>query len=153
MTLKGRPVDIYRVESREYLLSCLVSSPMLHAYQQYLTEERASLVDAALIRHLEHLRQALQRLMLEGLSACSGSHLGDIDQVLTDIFAVATWNGWQVPVLPPTLHTLPEPRPACGLLASGEVGSGAHVWFHANHIFLSRDREIDRIADTGHWRP
>lgn len=141
----------YRVDPN-VLVQAITAESVLLPYMQTLEEERSSIVDRELVGHLGRLQRVLARVMTAGLEVAAADDQEGADCLLTDILAVATWNGWHLPVeeLDASGYGVPEGRPT-GFLGTGATGSGASVWVEGDHVVLARNRNASTEADEAHW--
>ena len=75
---------------------------------------------------------------------------GAADELLTDLFAVATWRSWPLPLEMIGERDLPVDDLPRGLLGQDAGTDGAKLWLLDDEtLALSRDREADDVADMG----
>lgn len=124
------------------LVEALASEPILRLYLASQEAELPSLADRGLSAHLRRLNGLAAQAMVVGITTLAKRDAAHADALLSDVLAVATWHGWELP-----LQALGEddvdidglPR---GLLGADPGREGASVWVvdHAT-VALARNRE------------
>jgi hypothetical protein len=152
-------MQIHRLRVDPAALVAALSGPeLLAAWMLQASEEPAGLADAALLRHLAKLRQVAARVQVAGLDHVAVEDHAGVDQLLTDILALALWHGWALPVVDLGTHDGPRPSGPTGILGSNQLGSGAGVWLeHLSDgqaiVSFSPCREAGEDADMEpHWK-
>jgi len=136
------------------LLAALTQETMLVRYQECLAAEIPSLAEQTLIRHLRRLTGYASQVLSSGFETLARNDIQAADELLSDIFAVATFHGWDLP-----LESLGEsdqelddlPR---GLLGADRDPDSARIWLlDGATVALSRARTVtDKVDMTGHNR-
>ncbi|TVR43098.1 MAG: hypothetical protein EA402_10240 [Planctomycetota bacterium] len=136
----------------EALIAQLASESCLQAYIQVSTEELAGVVEPSLMRHLRQMQDCLQQIMGGGFEVAVASNRQGMDLLLTELLALGTWHGWELPLQAAAVRDLPQPAPASGLLGTDAQGEGARCWLQGELVWLSRCREVTDQADMSqHW--
>jgi len=136
------------------LLAALTEEAMLVRYQDYLAQEIPSLAEQTLIRHLRRLSGYASQVLSSGFETVARNDLPAVDELLSDVFAVATFLGWDLPMesLGDSDQDLTDlPR---GLLGADRNADSARVWLlDGATVALSRARTVSDTVDmTGHNR-
>jgi hypothetical protein len=124
------------------LIETLTSEPILRQYIAAYEAEIPSLADRTLGAHVRRLNGLAVEAMTIGFTTLAKRDAAHADALLSDLFAVATWHGWELP-----LTVLGEMDVAVDGLPRGLLGvdpgrEGAGVWVidHAT-VALARNRE------------
>ncbi len=129
------------------LLSALTDVDMVVRWQQAVGDERPCLADRPLLIHLKRLEATAARMLASGFEACARQDRAAVDALLTDLFAVATWHGWELPVQPLEAQDLILADLPRGLLGA-DISDGAGLWLiDGSTIALARDRQASDQAD------
>lgn len=133
------------------LIEALAAPEMLARYLAAQEAELPAIADRPLLAHLRRLNQAAARMMGHGVTLCARQDPALTDALLTDLFAVATWNGWDLPVERLGIQEVDVAAAGRGLLGSDPGREGAGLWVvdHAQ-VALARERES---ADDAEWHP
>lgn len=129
------------------LLTALTDAALVLRWQQAVGDEQPSLADRPLLAHLKRLNATATRLLAMGFDSAARQDRQAVDALLTDLFAVATWHGWELPVQPAgeqeqTVDDLPR-----GLLGA-DTAEGAGLWIiDATTVALARQRQASDEAD------
>lgn len=130
------------------LLTALTDEAFIARYQQALGDELPSLADRALVRFLRKQSTLANRALSEGFDRLAEQDTVAADGLLTDLFAVATWHGWDLPIESLGERDLPVEELPRGLLGADTATDGAKLWvIDQETIALSRDREADDVPD------
>jgi hypothetical protein len=139
----------YRIDPPS-LLAALAEPELLARYQQALGDELPSLADRALVRYLRKLTTLASRALAEGFDRVAEDDRIAADALLTDLFAVATYRGWPLPIEPLGERDLPVEALPRGMLGADAATDGAKLWLIDDEtLALARDREADEVADMG----
>jgi hypothetical protein len=137
----------YRVDQPS-LIAELTDEAILQRYQSYLGDELPSLADRGLVRFIRKQSTVVSRVLAEGFDRVAEQDVAAADALLTDIFAVATYFQWRIPLEPLGERDLPLDDLPRGLLSADTSSDGAKLWvIDEDTIALSRDREADDVAD------
>jgi hypothetical protein len=136
----------YRCDPAQ-LIAALTEPELLARYQEAVAAEVPSLADNALLGHLRRLLRWAAQAQTGGFAALARVQPAEADALLSDVFAVATWQGWPLPIqlLESGLAEVAGlPR---GLLGQDPGGEGASVWVldHAT-VLLARARSAGTQA-------
>jgi len=136
------------------LLAALTEEAMLVRYQEFLSQEIPSLAEQTLIRHLRRLSGYASQVLSSGFETLARNDIQAADELLSDVFAVATFRGWDLPLesLGDSEQNLDDlPR---GLLGADRNADSARVWLlDGATVALSRARAVsDKVDMTGHNR-
>lgn len=130
------------------LLAALTDAALVARWQQAVGEEQPSLADRPLLAHLKRLNQAAARLMTMGFDTLARQDRVTADALLTDLFAVATWHGWELPVVQVGDQELDVADLPRGFLGA-DTAEGAGLWLiEAGTVALARQRQA---ADEADW--
>ena len=142
----------YRIDPPS-LVSALTEVPFLARYQEQSATEVKSLADRALLRHLKRMSTLASRAMSEGFENLARQDLEGADALLTEVFAVATWHGWDLPIEVLGEQDLPVEELPRGLLAADQTPDNARLWlWDGRTLALSRDRASGNEADLEHHK-
>jgi hypothetical protein len=137
------------------LINALSAGELLQRFIDQLTDELPRCGDADLLRHMRWLLVQARMLQAEGLEHRAALDRAALDALLCDLFAVATWLGWPLPVSRDGDCELPlEPLPR-GLLGADDCAQGVLVFQLPDDggFALCRHRRADRVGDLSeHWR-
>ena len=126
------------------LLTALTDEALIAKYQSTIGDEIPSLADRALIRFLRKQITLANRALSEGFDRLAEQDTAAADELLTDLFAVATWHGWELPIESLGERDLPVEEIPRGLLGADTASDGAKLWVIDHEtIALSRDRVAD----------
>jgi hypothetical protein len=133
------------------LVAALTASELLARYQAAAAAELESLADQAQVRHVRRM-VGLAAAAQGGFDRVARRDPAAADALLTELFTVASWHGWELPVTalePAEVDVDDLPR---GLLGA-DPGNGAGLWqLDATTIGLARSLTADATADHGHWQ-
>ncbi len=139
----------YRIDPPS-LLAALSDEAFIARYQSSLADELPGLADRALVRHLRRLSTSASRAVTSGFDHLAEADPSAADELLTDLFAVATWRSWPLPLEVIGERDLPVEDLPRGLLGQDVGTDGAKLWLLDDEtLALSRDREADDVADMG----
>lgn len=134
------------------LLAALAAPELLDRYLAQLAAELPALADRALVRHLRQLAALAAEARAEGLERLAARDQHAADALLTDLFAVATWHGWELPLEALGERELPVEGLPRGLLGADRAADGAHLWVvDEDTVALARCREP--AAEVADQRP
>ncbi len=129
------------------LLTALTDEALIAKYQSTIGDEIPSLADRALIRFLRKQITLATRALSEGFDRLAEQDTAAADELLTDLFAVATWHGWELPIESLGERDLPVEEIPRGLLGADTASDGAKLWVIDHEtIALSRDRIADEAV-------
>ena len=129
------------------LLTALTDEALIAKYQSAIGDEIPSLADRALIRFLRKQITLATRALSEGFDRLAEQDTAAADELLTDLFAVATWHGWELPIESLGERDLPVEEIPRGLLGADTASDGAKLWVIDHEtIALSRDRVADEAV-------
>ncbi len=130
------------------LLTALTDEAFIAKYQGAIGDELPGLADRAMVRFLRKQNTLASRALSEGFDRLAEQDTTAADGLLTDLFAVATWNGWPLPIESLGERELPVEEIPRGLLGADTAIDGAKLWVIDHEtIALSRDREADNVPD------
>ena len=129
------------------LLTALTDEALMAKYQSTIGDEIPSLADRALISFLRKQVTLATRALSEGFDRLAEQDTAAADELLTDLFAVATWHGWELPIESLGERDLPVEEIPRGLLGADTSSDGAKLWVIDHEtIALSRDRVADEAV-------
>lgn len=129
------------------LLTALTDEALIAKYQSTIGDEIPSLADRALIRFLRKQITLATRALSQGFDRLAEQDTAAADELLTDLFAVATWHGWELPIESLGERDLPVEEIPRGLLGADTASDGAKLWVIDHEtIALSRDRIADEAV-------
>ena len=129
------------------LLTALTDEAFIAKYQSTIGDEIPSLADRALIRFLRKQITLATRALSEGFDRLAEQDTAAADELLTDLFAVGTWHGWELPIESLGERDLPVEEIPRGLLGADTASDGAKLWVIDHEtIALSRDRIADEAV-------
>ena len=129
------------------LLTALTDEAFIAKYQSTIGDEIPSLADRALIRFLRKQITLATRALSEGFDRLAEQDTAAADELLTDLFAVGTWHGWELPIESLGERDLPVEEIPRGLLGADTASDGAKLWVIDHEtIALSRDRVADEAV-------
>ncbi|MCK6488509.1 MAG: hypothetical protein L6R48_09305 [Planctomycetes bacterium] len=136
------------------LVAALSAPALLARYQGELAEERAISAERSLAEHLQRMSRLAGQAVAEGFEVLARDDRAGADLLLTDLFAVATWRGWELPVEALGGQELDAAGLVAGLLASGTVAEGAALYhLDAGTLALVRGRAAaGEVLREGHPR-
>ena len=139
----------YRVHLPE-LLASLTDPESLAKYQGTIGDEIPSIADRAMIRHLRRMSTFASRALADGFDALAQADVAGADELLSDMFAVATYHGWALPAESLGELDLPVEELPRGMLGADRSVDSARVWMvDQRTIALSRSREAGETAEMG----
>jgi hypothetical protein len=144
--------EVYRTDPPT-LLGALTEPEMLARYQQAVIDELGSLADRPLIGHLRRTSTCAARVAVEGFEAVARDDLAAADELLSDVLAVATWRGWELPLEPQGSRELALEDLPRGLMGADRSPDSARVWLlDGATIALARARTAGAAApgERGH---
>jgi hypothetical protein len=142
----------YRIDQAS-LIAALTDPVLLVRYQAQTAEEVKSLADRALIRHLKAIDGLIGRVLVSGFESLARNDLAAADALLSELFAVATWNGWELPIEPlgeeeAAVEGLPR-----GIFGADGARDNAGLWLLDHRtLALCRDRVAGEDADIDHHK-
>jgi hypothetical protein len=130
------------------LVAALTDAAMLARYQDAVAEELPSLADRALAKHLRRMTTLASRALGGGFEALARDDLQAADELLSDVLAVATFRGWELPIEPQGERELDVDGLPRGLMAADRAADSARVWvLDPVTIALARSREAGDLVD------
>jgi hypothetical protein len=143
----------YRIDPPT-LLAALTDAPLLAQYLDALAVEIPSLAEQSLIRHLRRLSGLASQVQGAGFEHLARADVQAADELLSDVFAVATFHGWELP-----LEDLGESEQVVDDLPRGLLGADVHpdsarLWLlDGSTLALSRSRAVrDEVDLSTHPR-
>jgi hypothetical protein len=132
--------SIYRADP-EALVAALTQADLIERYQQRLADELPSCADRALITHLRQLDAVANKVRTSGFDGVAAQDPAAADALLSDLFAVATYDRWDVPAEHIGEDDLPVDGLPRGILAADGSKEGAKVFvLDDSTIAISRNR-------------
>ncbi len=124
------------------LIAALSDPAMLQRYVAAQETELPSLADRQLSVFLRRLGSLATQAQVIGLTVLAKRDAVWADALLTDLFAVATWHHWDLPIARLGEAEVMVEGAQRGLLGADPVGEGATLWVldHAT-IALARMRQ------------
>ncbi len=140
-------VTCYRTDPPS-LVAALTGTDAIVRYQEALAIETKALADRSLIRHVKRMSTLASQVLVSGFATVARNDLGGADELLTDLFAVATWQRWELPVEDLGEQELPVEDLPRGLLAADQGTESARLWMlDGTTVALSRSRESGDEAE------
>ncbi len=137
----------YRVDPPA-LVAALTDGENLARYQAAIGDEVPSLADRAMVLHLRRMSTLASRVASEGFERVAEQDPALADALLTDLFAVATYRGWELPAEDLGARELPIAGLPRGLMGADAAIDGAQLWLiDPGTIALARSREAADQAD------
>lgn len=133
------------------VIAALTDAANIEKWRASVVDELPRTADRGLAEHLRSLDKTASHLLVHGLDVVAAQDVAALDAWLTDMFAVATWNNWPIPVtklgeIEASIENLPR-----GLLAADVSRQGAGLWLVTDdHIALARWRESSIEVSGGH---
>lgn len=138
--------SVYRTEPAA-LIAALTEPASLAKYQQRLAAEIPSCIERGLITHLRQLCTLASGAQAEGFDRVAERDAAAADALLSDLFAVATYDGWPLPVEAMGESDLPLDGLPRGILAADRSAEGARVYLIDDQtIAIARNREVSDSA-------
>lgn len=129
------------------LLAALTARPLLERYSALQAEELPWLAERALADHIRRCLRVAAELLAEDLASVARRDRAALDALLTDLFAVATWQGWALPVERLDDAELEVGDLPLGLLGADEGREGASLWLlDATTVALARQRQPGAVT-------
>lgn len=133
-------------------IHALLSAEILMQYSEHSTAELAQIVEPALMQHVRKMQNIAQQILTAGAEMVCEQDREGVDALITEVVALGTWCGWNLPLEKAAPPANPIPLPVSGLLQTGVSSEGATLWAVDDKLFLSRSREVSGTADmTHHW--
>ena len=122
------------------LIAALSEPALLQRYLDAQQAELPSLADRDMTAFLRRMAALAGEALGTGMTALARRDAAHADALLTDLFAVATWHGWELPI--ERLGEAEAEPEARGLLGADVATDGATLWLidHAT-IALARARQ------------
>jgi hypothetical protein len=137
----------YRIDPPT-LVAALTDAEVLARYQANVGDEVPSLADRAMVVHLRRMSTLASRVVVDGFERVAEQDPAAADALLTDLFAVATYRGWEVPAEALGERELAVEGLPRGLLGADAAPDGAQLWLiDQETVALARSREADDQAD------
>jgi hypothetical protein len=126
------------------LIAALTSDDLLDRYQEALAAELPSLADRGMAAHLRRMAGLAAQVRAAGLDAVAANDRVAADGLLTDLFAVARWHGWPLPVEAQGEGEIAIDGLARGFLGCDATRDGAGLWrLPDGRIAFARVRTAD----------
>lgn len=139
-------LEHYRADSTE-LLNRLAEGELLARYVQALEAEAGSLAEAPQLAFGRRMLGLVARLGAEGVEQVASTDRAGLDALLTDVFALATWHRWPLPVEPLPPGEVDLEHAQRGLLGAETEGQGAVLYvIDEQTVALRRSRDDQDIA-------
>jgi hypothetical protein len=130
------------------LVAFLTDRETLLRYQEAMVVEVKSLADRALLHHIKRMSTLASAVQAHGFEAMARTDLAAADELLTDVFAVATWHGWDLPAEALGEQELSVEELPRGLLAADAGTESARLWMlDGTTVALARTRLAGDEAD------
>jgi hypothetical protein len=131
------------------LIAALTAPELVQRWSDAVAAELPSLADRRLLVHLRRLLAVVRQAQTDGFAIVARRDPAAADELLTDLFAVARWQGWELPLTPlPDAELDPTGRPR-GLLGADPGRDGAGVWIlDPSTIAFARLRDS---GDEAEW--
>lgn len=144
------PAECFTADRAE-LVRALTTAPVLDRYRAWLDIDLATQAEAD---QQQLVRQHQAAIMLLGASDPMTSREPTVDALLTDILAVATWEGWPLPLRDQMAGEVDIGAFPHGLLGLVSAGEGAVLCDLGDDRWaLVRARNVGEQADMQtHWR-
>jgi hypothetical protein len=110
------------------LVAALTDVDHLARYQNALGEELRISAERALADHIKRMSALAGMALAQGFESMARQDTAAADALLTDLFAVATWHGWELPVTPLGETEFDPTGLTRGLLGADGDGAGAALW-------------------------
>lgn len=142
--------EVFRTDPAA-LIACLGGESCLRRYLASQEAEAPALADRPLQAHLRRLNGLAIRALAVGFTDLATGDAAGADALLTDLFAVATWQAWELPVerqadAEVAVESLPR-----GLLGVDPGQEGAGLWLiDHGRVALARNRSVGEAAWTAH---
>jgi hypothetical protein len=136
------------------LVAALTEREVLERYLNDIGAELPSLADRAMVIHLRRMSTLASRVQADGLEVLAAQDSAAADALLTDLFAVATYRGWSLPVTLLGGRDLAVDKLPRGLLGADTEKDGALLWLiDPETLALARTREADELTELGSHPP
>lgn len=130
------------------LVAFLTDSETLAKFQDSLADEVKSLADRALVKHIKRMSTLASAAQAHGFDTLARTDLAGADELLTDVFAVATWHRWDLPAEDLGEQDLPVDDLPRGLLAADAGTESARLWMlDGTTVALARARQVGEEAE------
>jgi hypothetical protein len=140
--------ECYRVDVAD-LIAALCSDDLMRAFQASIVQDIPSLADRSMLLHLRRMHTLASQVIGDGFDRLAERDRAAADALLTDLFAVATYHGWQLPVQALGSFDLPLEGLPRGLLGADQTQHGALLVLTDVHtVALARSRVADDVADV-----
>jgi len=124
------------------LLSALTDAEAINRWHTAVADEMPGLADRAMIKHLKQLSTAATRAQVEGFDRLAEADPALADALLSDLFAVATFHNWDLPITALGEEDVPVDDLPRGLLGEDISPDSARVWLvDRDTVALARARE------------
>jgi hypothetical protein len=123
------------------LVAVLTSNETLVRYQEALAEEHKITAERAMAEFQRRMGQLANRALAHGFDTLARHDRVLADALLTDLFAVATYHRWELPIEDLGEEDLDVSDLTRGLLGVETPGEGASLWqLDGTTIAFSRSR-------------
>jgi hypothetical protein len=131
------------------LIAALTSTDTLVRYQEAVAEEIPGLADRAMLKHLRRMSTHVARALAGGFDSLARDDVAAADELLSDLVAVGTYRGWDLPLEPLGEREVAVEGSPRGLLGADRGAESARVWLIERSLLaLSRSREAGDAADV-----
>ena len=149
-------IECYRwlvlVPDSQQTIHALLSAELLMQYSEFSVGELAQIVEPSLMQHVRRMQNLAQQVLTAGVEIVCEKDREGVDLLLTEIVALGTWCGWNLPLEKTAPPAHPLPLPTSGFLQTGASSEGATLWAIEDQVYLSRSREVTDTADMSeHW--
>jgi hypothetical protein len=123
------------------LLAALSDPALVQRWLDQAADEVRGLADRALVSHIRELTRVASEVLGDGFERVAERDPHAADALLSDLLAVATWHGWELPIEALGDLDLPVEDLPRGLLAADQAREGASVWLLDDRtVALARTR-------------
>jgi hypothetical protein len=130
------------------LVNALTDGDFLARYLADIGAELPGLADRGMVNHLRRMSTLASRVLSSGLERLAAEDPAAADALLSDLFAVATYRGWPLPVSALGLRELAVEALPRGLLGVDQAADGARLWLvDPETLALARTRESDEVSE------
>ena len=145
--MRGMRCRLYRAEIDE-LIAALTDPALLERYGEHLQRDEQGAAEPAYQRLMQQMQVLAQRAASNGFDSVVQEDRGAADALLTDVFAVATWEHWSLPVQDEGEDDCDLDGATRGLLGADDQRGGAELYrFGDGRLALRRSREVGDDSD------
>ncbi len=137
----------YRIDPAT-LVAALTDAEILHRYQAHITDEMPSLAEREQVKHLRKLVGVAAHAVVEGFEEVARRDLANADELLSDVFAVATYHAWPLPAENTGDREVDVDGLPRGLLGADLNPESASLWLlDGTTLALARARVVGDVVD------